>query len=205
MRNRTLTLCLALLAPTLVPLGPHVAIAQTASPEPGARVRVTSTALHLHHVEGVVSASSSDTLILFTPYSRMVRGRVVWDTTRRNVPLDAIDTLEVSTGTASNFGRGAGIGALILGSAGLVLGIAAGNEDPNHPSFFQYDQGTLMAMGLLEGTLVGGLLGGIIGAMSHHDVWKAATVPSATTPLTLRLGRAPHGGRTVGVGMTLRF
>jgi len=201
MRNQTLMLCLAVLAPAT--LGPRAATAQTASLEPGTRIRVTSTALHLDHVEGVVREIRGDTLAIMTPYRRMVLGRVVDDTAERDIPLDAVDGLQLPGGKASNVGRGAGLGTLIGTSAGFLMGVAA-MASTNEGDLFNFGPEAMLG-GAVAGGLMGLVAGTFIGALSSHDVWQDVAVPSSIPAVTLHIGRDPRGARTLGVGMALRF
>lgn len=205
MQNRTVMLCLALLVPS-------AAAAQTTSLAPGTRVRVTSTTLHLDHVEGVVRELHGDTLVMVTPYQHIVLGRIREDTATRNVPLDAVDGIQLSNGKASDVGDGAVIGGLVGGGLGFLLGVVAvaTSHPPDCPSqgYFCFDFSVgpeAIPEGMFGGALIGLLAGTFIGALSSHDVWQDVAVPSPSTAVTLHAGRGPLGGQSVGIGMAFRF
>lgn len=200
MRTKSISRCLALVAVALVPAA---AVAQTPSVAPGTRVRVTSTALHLDHVEGLVQGVRGDTLAIVTPYRRMVLGRVVDDTATHDIPLNAVDGLQLSSGRVSNVGRGAGIGVLVGAGVGGLIGLAA-MASTNGGDYFNFGPEAI-PMGMLGGGLTGLVAGSLIGAMSTHEVWQDVSVPSHSTAVTLHVGRGPLGGQSVGVGMAIRF
>jgi len=195
MRNRIAVLGLALLA--ALALRPVPATAQASKLEPGTGVRVTSSAFDLHDAQAVVRAIHGDTLALLVPYYRIKLSRLIPDTARPEIPLEAIDAIDVSMGRTSNFGRGVVRGGLIGATFGLGIGMAMATDD-------WWEAGDI-ASAIGSMTILGVVVGGLIGAVSHHDVWQAVHVRPGEAPVTLHLGSGPHGGQTVGVGMTLRF
>jgi hypothetical protein len=84
-----------------------------------------------------------------------------------------LQRLEVSVGRKSNAGRGALIGAVVLGGAGVAFGVSAGNTcgDCEKGAAAKFAAGFGGA-----GAAVGALIGAAIGSKKHHHQWRAVEI-----------------------------
>ncbi len=145
----------------------------------GSTVRLRAPAVGAEPIEAVVVAAGGDSLSL-----RRKGGALL------TVPREAITSLEVNTGRRGHAGRGAlvgaGIGAALLGLAGL-----ASADD---------GEGAYQAMyGVVFGGLGGAGWGAIAGAGTKTHDWRTVPLPR----LHARLG--PTRGRGVGLNVSLTF
>lgn len=144
---------------------PAFARTTPAPPKAGSRVRVTLIERDQGPVVGNLLETSPEGLVLAVgPDS----------TSRRIVHLD-IARLEVSRGMKSNAGKGAIVGAVVLGLGGGAYGAYLG-----HLSESDTDRHLVLPIALLVGggcALVGAGLGALIGSGSKHENWDR--VPAA--------------------------
>jgi len=171
--------------------GPSVALAQQGPRiSRGDRVRVVTTTWGGRASTATVEAVRPDTLVLGRSRPGG-RESVV-------VPLTSIERLEVSVGRKSNAGKGALTGAIVGGSLGLILGIAAwaGSDDGD---FLQVGpEAVPVSVAFFGGG--GAILGTLIGALSHSDQWSPVPLED------LQLGLGPvQGGVAVGASVRVAF
>jgi len=136
--------------------------------EQGARVRVTLIAREAPHVTGSVLAIPADSLVIAAEP----------DSAREAIARLDIKKLEISRGIHSNAGKGAMIGA-------LVVGVAFGLYAMSRVSADEVGTGGVVVVGLAGG-VVGGLAGGGVGALigsgSRHESWHEIRVKKAEVP-----------------------
>jgi hypothetical protein len=129
--------------------------------ESGARVRVTLLAREAPQVTGIVLAIPTDSLVVAAEPDSLARSIARLD----------IKKLEVSRGVHSNAGKGATIGALVIGVAvGLTVLNAASIDGTSKDS---------VAAGIAGGAvgaIVGAGLGALIGSGSHREFWDDVRV-----------------------------
>lgn len=89
------------------------------------------------------------------------------------VPIASVARLERSRGRRSNAGRGALIGGLIGGGAGLLLGIAASAEEGN---IVEVGPEEIVVVTAIMGAAGAGL-GALIGSASKRERWEPMPVP----------------------------
>jgi hypothetical protein len=140
-----LSLILTGCAHTPEPIGPEGII--------GERARVQLSAGHPH--EGILRGLEGNTVTLETEREALL-------------PLQLSPTvrLEISRGTKSNAGRGAGLGALI-GGVGLAVVGATGCDG----GWLEPGPGACALGGAVLGAGAGALVGLIIGSMSKEERW----------------------------------
>ena len=154
--------------------------AQTVLPTVGQRVRL-KTATTSAWLVGTLVAADTDTLRLqLTDGASLVP-----------VARGGIGQLEVSRGRHSNAGKGAVYGAAILGSLGLIAGVACANSD----SWLRCDGGAA-AVAAFGGAAYGAAIGALIGALSHSERWDGVSLSVAHVAL------APRGA---GLALSLTF
>lgn len=155
----------------------------TPLPGTGTRVRFMETPASGHRITGAVVGSEGDTVSIASDAGGVLL-----------VPASSFSHYEISRGTRSNFGRGLGLGALVGTVGGVVVGLAAADED----SWVCSTSCSAVAGGVVFGAL-GAVAGGIIGASSHRERWEAA---DAGRP---RVVVGARGGTGVHVGLALRW
>lgn len=125
----------------------------------GDRVRVTLIAHEPAPVTGRVLELPPDAILLSTEP----------DSARRAIPRAAIARFEVHRGTGTNAGRGAVIGALIVGIPAAFVGmIGAGVTE--EPGGLSMAEGALVAGG--AGAVLGAGIGALVGKSEKHDRWE---------------------------------
>ncbi len=158
---------------------------------PGARVRVTfcppdfSCAGSGRTSVGTLLAWKADSLVMESNGDTLA------------VPLDIVTGLDVSWGQKSRTLKGAGIGFLVGGAAGLATAAIAcaiaGDCDADSP----YTGLVYAYLGGL-GAVVGALTGAIIGSTITVDRW-------VDVPLRLRVSLGPQRHGRFGFGASVRF
>lgn len=127
----------------------------------GARVRITIDKPKRSHVGTLVSADA-DSLRFTTDTGGLVA-----------IPTASVTRFERSRGRRSNAGRGALIGGLTLGAAGLIIGIGAAADNSD---WFEVGAEDVAVATLVAGA-VGAGLGGLIGAVSKGEKWESLAIP----------------------------
>ena len=125
----------------------------------GERVRVTLIAREPAPVVGRVLELPSDAILLSAEP----------DSAPRAIPRAAIARLEVHRGTGTNAGRGAVIGALIVGIPASLLGIF-GAGVTEEPGGLSTTEAALVAGG--AGAVLGAGIGALIGKSEKHERWE---------------------------------
>lgn len=150
------------------------------------KVRVHAPSIAKPRIVGTVDRATPDTLVVhgLTPAA----ADTVWA-----IPLAAISSLQVSTGTHSNVGKGFGYGLLGGGLAGAVIGALSCSHDDLLGS-----AGCAKVLGVL-GAGAGAVVGLIVGAVSRSDTWEEVGLPSERLSFEWRgvEGRAQLGLRFV--------
>lgn len=92
-------------------------------------------------------------------------------TTPVAIPFSAIGRLDVKRGRSARAGalRGAGLGFLIGGGAGVIAGYADGDDPPSWFSFTAEEKAALLG---IAGGGVGVIVGAAIGAVSPGKRWQ---------------------------------
>lgn len=163
-----------------------VASAASAQPRPvspGETVRLES---RLVNGRFDVIAASADVLTV-----RDTAGAVA------EVPWESIAGLSRSRGqrsTGQGFLRGFGFGSLGGASAGILLGVASGDDPPG--TFVQFSAGEKALLAGAALGIAGGLAGGFIGALVPGEKWERV---SLTGPVS------GAGGGRVGLQYGIRF
>ncbi len=145
----------------------------------GDRVRVTAPDVDVHRYTGQLVAVQRDNLTVDT----------------LTVVRASITRLEVQRGRKTNALKGASIGALSLGLAGVGLGIGAcrGFSD------VCTSEGEWAAIGGAIGVAVGGLIGLGLGAFTKTDRWEEVSLDR------LRVSFVPHRDGRFVLGLSVRF
>jgi hypothetical protein len=151
-------------------------------------VRVTAPSAGLNQAVSTVEALSARDLTLLRERLHQ-RGWV--DTLHLTVPLDSLVGVEVSVGQHSQQWAGAGIGAVVGGTAGYFVG----RQQECH-GIGPCDN-TLG--GALLGGLVGAVVGGLIGDGIRTDEWLPVDLHR------LRVGLVPQSGGRLGLGASVEF
>jgi hypothetical protein len=129
----------------------------------GSRVRITVDKSSKHAQVGTLVSVDADSLRFTTDTAGLVA-----------IPTASVTRFERSRGRRSNTGRGALIGGLSFGAAGLILGVAASGES----SGWGPDIGTeAVALGTLIMGAAGAGLGALIGAASKGERWEPLAIP----------------------------
>ncbi len=115
-----------------------------------------------------------------------------------SVGLSAQTQVNVFTGRRSSAGRGAAIGGGIGALAGVVIGLAAG-EDCSSSDWICFDRSELAAAGAVAFGGAGLVIGLIAGALSHHDTWAPAGLSQTVRPA---ITTNPYG---IGLGFSILF
>lgn len=142
------------------------ASAQPSPVSPGETVRLES-----RHVNGRfdVVAVSAEMLTV-----RDTAGAVA------EVPWESIEGLSRSRGQRSSgqgFLRGFGFGSLGGASAGILLGLASGDDPPG--TFIQFSAGEKALVAGAALGIAGGLAGGFIGALAPGEQWERVSLTGA--------------------------
>lgn len=142
--------------------------------EAGQRVRVTAFRWNWSRHVGTITALSADSITLMVTPARQAVA----------LPLDAVNTLEVSRGhREARILPGLLKGAWIGAAAGFLLALP-GSVDCS---------GMLCGVGLIVlppmGAIVGAAYGGVHGAFSHPEVWERVPLDSLRR---LRIGIVPQ-------------
>jgi len=119
----------------------------------GQRVKLREAGGGRSWIEGRVVAQDAQSLEILLEEGTM------------SVPLEEIEKLEISRGKARNAGTGALVGGIVVGAAGLGLGIAMASDD-----FFDTSGSDVVAVTFL-GIAAGALVGGAIGAAIKTEKW----------------------------------
>ena len=134
----------------------------TVAADSGARVRITIDKPKRSHVGTLVSADA-DSLRFTTDTGGLVA-----------IPTASVTRFERSRGRRSNAGKGALIGGLSVGAAGLIIGIGAAADN----SSWGLDVGVedVALVTLITGAAGAGL-GALIGAVSKGERWEPLAIP----------------------------
>jgi hypothetical protein len=154
--------------------------------EPGAKVRVTTTARPSTWVAGLVALKTPDSLAIITqeadPPARDTRmafhaGAPTIGAAGQATQPDTlwlarseVQRLEVSQGRKSNAGKGALIGGSVVGGLGLLGGIAFCSDE-----FWECNGWEVPAAAAI-GFVMGVLPGAAIGSLSHRERWEAIRI-----------------------------
>jgi hypothetical protein len=182
-----LTAYLSLLAALLqapatpAPLSPPA----TARADSGFRVRITVEKPSKHSHVGTLVSADADSLRFTTDTSGVVA-----------IPTGSVTRFERSRGRRSNAGRGALLGGVIGGAAGLILGIGA--EADNSDWGIQIGAEGIALATLFMGAAGAGF-GALIGAASKGEHWERLTIPDRSAH------RASQGTSIVEAGVTGGF
>jgi hypothetical protein len=152
----------AIVVACLTTAAPLHAQADAITPAPGARVRVRQDSRTL---TGTLLSQDAAGLVIVT-------GRA--DTV--TAPRASITSVEVSTGTKSNVGKGALIGLGAGLGAGIIVGIAASGSDDG--SWLDFSSGEWAAGIGATGAVLGAGIGAIVGAATRSDKWAPAVLPT---------------------------
>jgi hypothetical protein len=168
MKSRDLALGLSLLAAH--PTG----AAPVASVVPGSKVRIQAPDVAAGTLQGRVAAIDGASIMLLTGDSQM------------SLPREAIQRLELHTGTKRQWRRGTLIGAAV----GFGLGFTTDVDDIQcrFERYVSCSRGEALAAGAAAGALLG--LG--IGALIKRDLWSE--VPLASLRVSVAPGRRGFSG-----------
>lgn len=159
---------------------------------PGARVRLSLKAdpvrFERQRVLGLLVGFEGDTMLV----SHQPGGP------GRAVPLDKVETFEVSTGRKSSAGKGALIGLAGGAAAGVGAALIVCDDDECVGSGYGSYKGLVAGVFGVGGALFGAGVGALVGGRFHGDRWERIPLEE------LRMGMEPigHGGR---LRMTLHF
>ncbi|HPF70577.1 MAG TPA: hypothetical protein PLQ13_07920 [Candidatus Krumholzibacteria bacterium] len=147
---------------------------------PGARVRIAGPGQR--RASGRVTAADDGLLVVDLDSGETVTcaGPCDW-------------TVEVRTARHGNSGKGAVIGAVVVGLGGLALGVAIAADD-----FFDAG-GEAVAGGAILGATVGGLLGALVGSVVVTEDWAPAEPWQAPAPSVPPMAAGPRVEGRVGV------
>jgi hypothetical protein len=157
-------------------------------PATGSRVRVTLAGPSYGLVTGQLIGADSIGLAVRPDHRQ--------DTIR--VERSAMRQLEVSAGRKDHAWTGLGIGAGIGLVAGVIGGLASGDDPPEE--LLAYSQGQKAVLYGAAGALFGGGAGMIVGALTHSERWLT-TSPGAPG-MTAIVAPSPEG---VKLGLSLSF
>jgi hypothetical protein len=152
----------------------------------GSRVRITVDQPSKHSHVGTLVSTDADSLRFTTDTGGLVA-----------IPTGSVTRFERSRGRHSNAGRGALIGGVSLGAAGLILGVGASAESN---SGWGPDIG---AEEVVLATLIMGAagtgIGALIGAASKGERWEPLTIPYSSAH------RASQGSSIARAGAATGF
>jgi hypothetical protein len=189
-RHATLyCLCLALFAATPVLARPIEAQTVTA----GTRVRVTTDRLGRISVQGVITSSTPDSLLLLIAPG--ARGRVGRDTI--TLARAEINKLETHAGRRRNPAGDTAAGVVAGALVGAMVGFTSYSPCTETGlfgcAFSPGSSGEAAVWGMIGGGVVGAAAGLIMSAFHVSDVW-------AQSDPQIRFGYSPRGA---GIGMSL--
>jgi len=165
-----------LLALLTAPVG--TLAAQDALPTVGQRVRL-KTATASEWIVGTLAAVHDDSLRLWLQMADSAR--------LVSVARGTVTRFELSRGRHSNAGKGAVYGAAILGSLGLLTGVAIANSNIyGFRTSGKDTNGGDVALFTLGGIAYGAGLGALIGALSHSERWETVLMNHVGVTLTPR-------------------
>jgi hypothetical protein len=152
---------------TLVCLAGQLIVTGAPSPvcaqgDSGIRIRVTTDVPKQKPWVGTLISAGSDSVRL-----RPREGGVI------SVPSASIIRVERSRGRRNDAGKGAVVGAIILGGTGLLLGIAASSDED---SFIEIGAEEVVGVTAVFAA-VGAGLGALMGSGSHREQWEPVTLP----------------------------
>ncbi len=156
--------------------------------QPGDRVRITAPDVFPIVDPVTVVAVEADTLV------------VQHDPRTWRVPRRAITRLEVSLGRKSNAGRGAKIGALVLGIPGVITGLAI--SEICIVMCTQLSSGERVQLAALLGAIgagTGALIGAVIGSAIRPERWVDLPLDQ------LRVTFAPQRDGRFALGLSVGF
>jgi hypothetical protein len=172
----------------IVGLSPHMAGAQSAQPDPGARVRLVKTSgVFQPHRTGKVLSRQGDSVTV--AFERTESGLAAYMAT---VPTAA---LEVSTGLRERVFEQGAVGAAIGGVVGALLGHAA-DQECEAANYCAANSSEILWRGLIAGGAVGGIIGGFSGQKNKTDRW----VPATTARVDVMVG-----SRSVATVVAIRW
>lgn len=160
----------------------HPLMAQDASIEPGARVRIKVRSLSTQLIVGTIESVRDSILVLRSNPA----------TPPTEIRFSHIERLEVSQGRKTNAARGAVIGTLIGGGVGTVVGLIGKSAGSDLPSNLAVTTGAIGAGGGL-------LIGTLLGAASQSDRWVRVS------PEQLKVSLIFIDGRRAGLGLSLAW
>ena len=164
-----------------------VAVGQPTALTTGNRVQVTSAAHGADKVVGTVLAIQNDTLVL----------QVEKITNPIRLPFSAITDIQVSRGQRRQVGGGIVMGGAIGAGVGMLLGFAAGDDDPG---ILAMSAGDKAAIGAVLLGVAGAGIGGLVGARSSREKWEHVPLGGVAA----RIGLAPRGDG-VALHVSARF
>jgi hypothetical protein len=172
-------------------LGLATAFALIALPAAAKGQSVGIDALSLHAgARGRILAPTTDskyTLItIISTSTDSLRYSMEPSTDTKSLAWQQISKMEVTTGSHSHVGRGAGIGFLIGLIGGAALGARASKGSGREAD--QLRGLAAVVNGLLGGAL-GGFVGGVIGSRRRTEDWVPVTLPEASNRSLIRGGR----------------
>jgi hypothetical protein len=135
----------------------------TVEADSGSRVRITVNKPAKRSHYGTLVSADADSLRFTTDSTGLVA-----------IPTASVVRFERSRGRRSNAGRGAVIGGVSLGAAGLILGIGAAVEDADWGPEIG-PEGVVLAT-LFFGAAGAGF-GALIGAASKGERWEPLALP----------------------------
>ena len=135
----------------------------TVAADSGSRVRITVDKPSKHSWVGTLVSADADSLRFTTDTGGLVA-----------IPTASVTRFERSRGRRSNAGKGALIGGLSVGAAGLIIGIGAAADN----SSWGLDVGVedVALVTLITGAAGAGL-GALIGAASKGERWEPLAIP----------------------------
>jgi hypothetical protein len=188
------SILLAAAALMLVPLG--AVSSQAAQPTSGARIRITTAPNALDKrvsarysseayfpAARVLSVGSDSLYLLVAPADTLA------------VALADVARLEVSSGRKRLTGKGAGIGALVGATSGVVMGYASG-DDRGWCCFSAGEKAVAYGVGL---GLSGLVVGMVIGAFPVSERWTSVPLGAAAATPRVQMGR---GGARLSVAVS---
>ena len=141
-----------------------------------------------------------DSLVMYPEYGGWLVDSVRHMPNRLAIPLASVTRLEVSRGRKSNAGRGAKIGALVLGIPGVIAGLALVGRELCGGLGSCSDVGpeVVVVLGAV-GAGTGALIGAVIGYAIRTERW--VDLP----PDQLRVNLVPQRDGRFGLGLSVRF
>lgn len=179
-------------------MAPRAAAAQTAMPEPGARVRVSLPSLHpagdpVVYV-GTLNAAEGDSLVVLPD------GRTEPVVLRRR----EVRRVEVSQGEVPR-GRTALRNGAVAGAVGAVVGgslfaLTYEEDEDDIGSLIDFSRGDVAVIGAVFTGGVAAAGGVLVGLLHRRERWAPVSLPEGATPSV-----AVRGDGGVRVGMTVKL